>query len=194
MLMEALVTICRTGKRAGLRYRPPMASPIPIVTVVSMAKGKSARQAAAEVAKGHAAEREAMSVAMEARARHGRADALLRFVDENRLRGELYRAGLAYGQIIHDARIAMGLHVPGQPQRAGVRLNEAQLAARKDFALMARASADRVLFNRARIEAMVRLTFDELYPPTSETRMLRTGLFALARHFGMIKEGINEGK
>jgi hypothetical protein len=196
MATEALVTICKPGKRAGLTYRPPAVSRFPVVTIVATREAKSERQVAAELLRGAAEERDVKSVALASRAAHGFTDPLGRFVAAQRLRGELDAAGLTYAEIVRDARIAMGLAVPGQPKGPGKNsgLDEDELMARKELALMRRDGADRVLFNRQRIAAMIRLTYDEIYPPSSETRMLRQGLFALARHFGMIKLGINEEK
>jgi hypothetical protein len=203
ILGEKAVTVCKPGRRVGLTPRIQPASSFPITTVVAI---READRIVAPSAKGDRRtaqarlqaleEARAMSVALAARSRHGCSEALGRFVDEQRLRGELYQAGAQYAELVRDARIALGLHVAGQPQGPGAEsnLDAAQLAARKEFALMARDSADRVLLNRDRISAMIRLTSDEIYPPRSETRMLRQGLFALARHFGLLKVGINEGR
>lgn len=194
--MLLAITVCKPGKRAGLRSRLAAPPRFPIVTVVAIRAAKSERQQEAEQVRGLVAEREMMAVAKAAREQHGNSNALWRFVRENHLRGEMYQAGVTYAEIVRDARIALGLHVPGQPHGPGAdsSLDDGQLAARKEFAMMARAAADHVLFNRARINAMIRLTYDEIHPPIAETRMLVTGLYALARHFGLTKEGINEGK
>lgn len=194
--MLLAVTTCKPGKRSALRPRPAPPMCFPIVTVVAIRTAKSERQREAENVRGLTAEREMMAVAKAAREQHGDSNALWRFVRENHLRVEMYQAGVTYAEIVRNARIALGLHVPGQPQGPGAEssLDEGQLAARKEFTMMARAAADRVLFNRARIDATIRLTYDEIHPPLAETRMLVTGLYALARHFGLTKEGINEGK
>lgn len=195
------VTVCKPGKRSAVTQRQPIAPRFPITTVVAMRAAKSERQTAAERIRGEAEERETMSVVLAQKHRDGRRSsirgyALGRFVDDHRLRGALHQAGMEYAELVRDARLAMGLHVPGQPQGAGGNsaLDGAQVAARKEFAVQARSAADRALFNRQRIDAMVRLTYDDIDPPASEIRMLKPGLYTLARHFGLLNLGINEGK
>lgn len=195
------VTVCKPGKRSALVKLQPQVMRFPITTVVAMRAAKSERQVAAERIRGNAEERETMSVVLAQKHRDGRRSsirgyALGRFVDDHCLRGALHQAGMEYAEIVREARLAMGLHVPGQPQGPGGNsaLDGKELSARKEFATMARAGADRALHNRQRVAAVVRLTYDDIDPPASETRMLKAGLYALARHFGLLNLGINEGK
>lgn len=200
-MTDAEITLCKPGKRSALVQRQQQALRFPITTVVSMRAAKSERQIAAERIRGDAEERETMSVVLAQKHRDGRRSsirgyALGRFVDDQRLRGALHQAGMEYAEIVREARLAMGLPVPGQPWGPGgnSELDGYQVAARKDFASMARYSADKALSNRQRIDAMLRLTYDDIDPPAAETRMLKSGLYALARHFGLLNLGINEGK
>jgi hypothetical protein len=200
-LDAATITVCKPGKRSAIVHRQPQALRFPITTVVAMRAAKSERQIAAERIRGDAEERETMSVVLAQKHRDGRRSsirgyALGRFVDDHCLRGALHQAGMEYAETVREDRLSLGLPVPGQPWGPGgnSELSGAEVAARRELASMARTSADKALHNRQRIDAMLRLTYDDLDPPASETRMLKSGLYALARHFGLLNLGINEGK
>lgn len=100
-----------------------------------------------------------------------------------------YYAGLRYAEIVREYKNAMGFDVAGwAPSDLGyATLTEAQVAARKDLAVIRKREADEVLFAlMPRLPArMERLCFDELQPSPYDEALLVDGLVLLARKFGL---------
>jgi hypothetical protein len=107
-------------------------------------------------------------------------------------------AGRQYGEVCRQGKAAKGFatYHAGDPERSGAVLTDAQIAAMNEVAVRRWTAAEGVL--REIImrlpRAMELLCFDELEPSPYDHGILAQGLYRLAKHFGTLKEGINEGK
>ena len=149
------------------------------------------------------AQAEIMSVALSQPHRRGSTDKragepLYDFFIAQRLRDELYTAGVEYETVVHQHRVLMGLGMgnSSSPEGRGEPLSDAQLRANCEAARMKRDEADYALVRVApnAKSAMIRLCVDKVTPSPYDESVLRRGLWALAVHFGIINRGINEGK
>ena len=145
---------------------------------------------------------EIMSVVRAQPHRRGSDDARLseplgRFCAVQRLREECYRAGSQYGEIVRQAKAAMGFRVPGLvPNKEGLPLTDDQIEAIKIAALQRLDNANCVLvavmYRLPR--AMEKLCYDQLEISPYDEGIITAGLLDLADFFGILDRGINAGK
>lgn len=215
------VTVCPPGKKAGLKLRAAVASPIAFVTQTALApppqrgvepapisdtlRTREQRQEAAERA-------DARSVALAQRG--GVDDAMLveplgvfcrrswppRISDSGsdlnaEHRGKMYSAGRQYAEIVHQHRVLLGLGAGGrtQPEGGQAPLTEAQLRANCELSRIKRDNADAVLSAvfSGAVSAMMRVAVDEQHPTPYQESFLRHCLWALAVSFGLVKQHVD---
>ena len=125
-------------------------------------------------------------------------DALDAFCKQLSLRSECRRAGEDYNFQVRAEKTARAFFVEGReppPSDAEV-LTDAEKESKRLAAIAALAASNAVL--RAVHERcplrMVTLCFDRVTPSPYDEDLLVNGLLNLARHYGLLDEGINRGK
>jgi hypothetical protein len=107
-----------------------------------------------------------------------------------------YQAGIRYAEIVREYKNAMGFDVPGWgPSDNGyLTMTPAQIAARKELAIMRKRGADEVLLAlMPRLpRVMEKLCFDELEPSPYDEALIIDGLVLLARKFGTEPKNIRD--
>jgi hypothetical protein len=125
-------------------------------------------------------------------------DPLGRFCQANKLDDALWEAGRQYGEVCRQGKAAKGFatYHAGDIERSGAPLTDAQIGAMNDVAVRRWADAEGVLRQiMGRLpKVMELLCFDEREPSAYDHALLTQGLYQLAKHFGLLKAGINEGK
>lgn len=125
-------------------------------------------------------------------------DALVRFCEQQLLRPECLRAGQDYDFEVRAEKTARGFYVDGQcdPPDGMPMLTEEQRAAKAQAAIMALKASNEVPIAISRYcpGAMSVLCFERRTPRPEHEGILRHGLLNLARHYGLLNEGINRDK
>jgi hypothetical protein len=113
------------------------------------------------------------------------------------LRRECHAAGEAYCRKARAEKSARGFHVVDQaPGEAEPGLTFEQIEAKHEAAIMAFRDSNGVLtlVHPRCPRRMELLCYDRLPPSPYDEGMLRHGLFSLARHYGLLDEGINRDR
>jgi len=124
-------------------------------------------------------------------------DALAAYCERMRLRRECWAAGEQYDREVRAEKAAKGFDVIGQGHVIDPEpLTEEEIEAKNQAAIMSlRAANEELLAVHARCPAaMERLCYNRLPPSPYDEAMLVAGLLGLARHYGLLDEGINRDK
>lgn len=120
-----------------------------------------------------------------------------RFCTAQHLRRECYDAGERYAEFVRQSLAARGFAVPGLVQgEAPSNLTEDQKEALREAAVLRERAATQTLrsINPRLPRVMERFCYEQLELPVADGPIAIRGLMALARDFGMVDEGINQGK
>lgn len=123
-------------------------------------------------------------------------DALDEFCKRMRLRRECWSAGQGYCHEVRAEKAARGFHVIDQEPGEGEELTDDEIETKREEAIIAfRASNDVLVAIHPRCPwRMELLCYDRLPPSPYDDDLLMHGLLNLARHYGILDEGINRGK
>jgi hypothetical protein len=114
-------------------------------------------------------------------------------------RGDMYRAGSQYADIVHHHRVLMGLGSGSFSPAEGLSCarSEVELLAAREAARIKRADAEGVLRNvgpRGGLTAINRLCVDNMDPSPYDDDVIAQSLWRLAVHFGIQKIGFHGEK
>jgi hypothetical protein len=142
---------------------------------------------------------DALSVALAQPHRNGNSgrnagDALALFCA--RLRPECLAAGRQYDRVVRAEKSARGFHVVDQAPGEGEQLDEDEQAAKDEAAILAFGASNAVLTDimPGLPLKMELLCYDKRAPSPYDEDKLMHGLLNLARHYGLLDEGINRDK
>lgn len=183
--------------------------PITEITVLSAASreksapsAKGDRRTRAERRKA-AESADAMAVALAQPHRRGNADPraqepLYQFCEAHKCAEFCYRAGALYEETLRQSKAARGFEVPGLSRGEGGILDEDEIEALREAAVLQEKKAqERLRMIMPRLpRAMERLCYDHLGPPSPyDEQIIKDGLVALAHDiYGLLDRGINADK